>query len=335
MQGNTRNPRRYSYVCTPGVLSAAGERTDPAIIMRRLGYLEWGRGEGVCVNHTDAARCHVSGHHDRALARLEFVEHPVTLILLLVAVDRESWPAVLSEESSDVVSHALGSSEDEDLVRFVVHDLLHVLDQAVTLLEIGYNLNNLGDAMVGREVSGADVYLDEVVLVVRGELSDLLGPGSGPHASLAVWANLADDLANLRFETHVQHTISFVENKVGHASEIGLAGFEHVNETARSGDADFHAPSEVSDLATLRHTTIDTGVADPRRLSEFADFFLDLYREFTGWSEDENDGPIALCEEGLSVDVDDGRQTVSQRLSRTGLGNTDDITTRESHGPAL
>ena len=49
-----------------------------------------GKGKGGCLlgcNHTDATGGHVGGNHDGALARLEFVEDPVTLVLLLVAVD--------------------------------------------------------------------------------------------------------------------------------------------------------------------------------------------------------------------------------------------------------
>lgn len=50
----------------------------------------WGSGEqgvlGVC-NHTDTTGSHVSGNHDGALARLEFVQDPVALVLLLVTVD--------------------------------------------------------------------------------------------------------------------------------------------------------------------------------------------------------------------------------------------------------
>jgi hypothetical protein len=50
----------------------------------------WGGKEGgvlgVC-NHTDTTGSHVGGNHDGALARLEFVQDPVALVLLLVAVN--------------------------------------------------------------------------------------------------------------------------------------------------------------------------------------------------------------------------------------------------------
>jgi hypothetical protein len=51
----------------------------------------WGRkGEvecwGVC-NHTDTTGSHVGSNHDGALARLELVQDPIALVLLLVTVN--------------------------------------------------------------------------------------------------------------------------------------------------------------------------------------------------------------------------------------------------------
>ena len=88
-----------------------------------------GEGEGGVSDHTNTTRSHVSSNHDGRFAGLEFVENPVAFILLLVTVDgcreelvsvmgrnkgvahTQSGPAVLSEESSDLVSNALGASE--------------------------------------------------------------------------------------------------------------------------------------------------------------------------------------------------------------------------------
>ena len=39
------------------------------------------------VNHTDTAGCNVRCNHDGAIASLEFVEDPIALVLLLVAVN--------------------------------------------------------------------------------------------------------------------------------------------------------------------------------------------------------------------------------------------------------
>jgi hypothetical protein len=43
-----------------------------------------GRG---AVAHTDTTRSHVGGNHDGTFAGLEFVEDPVTFLLLFVAMD--------------------------------------------------------------------------------------------------------------------------------------------------------------------------------------------------------------------------------------------------------
>ena len=46
-----------------------------------------GKGMGVLFHHTNAARGHIGRNHDGALASLEFVEDPITFVLLFVAVD--------------------------------------------------------------------------------------------------------------------------------------------------------------------------------------------------------------------------------------------------------
>ena len=150
----------------------------------------------------------------------------------------ERGPAVLAQEARDLIGDALGADEEENLVLLVVHDLLEMLDHLVPLLHLRNDLDDLGDAVVGSEVHGTDVDLDEVVEEVGRKSADLLGPGGRPHERLAVGTNLTNDLADLGLETHVKHAVGLVKNEVRDATEIGLAGLEHVNQTARSGNAD-------------------------------------------------------------------------------------------------
>ena len=81
-------------------------------------------------DHTNTTRSHVSSNHDGRFAGLEFVENPIAFVLLLVTVDgcrnesvsvmgrekgvalTQSGPTILSEESSDLISNALGASEE-------------------------------------------------------------------------------------------------------------------------------------------------------------------------------------------------------------------------------
>jgi hypothetical protein len=86
--------------------------------------------------HTNTTTGHVGGDHDRALSSLELVQNPITLVLLLVSVDSKTGPAILTEESSDLVGGALGAGEDQAFALLVVHDLFEVLDQAVALYNV-------------------------------------------------------------------------------------------------------------------------------------------------------------------------------------------------------
>ncbi|GJC80973.1 hypothetical protein ColLi_03810 [Colletotrichum liriopes] len=183
--------------------------------------------------------------------------------------------------------------------------------------------------MVGSQLHGADVDLNEVGKEVRRKGADLLGPSSGPHECLTVRANLANDLANLRLETHVQHAISLVEN------QVGLASLEHVDETSGGCDADLDTAGEVADLRTLGNTTVDAGVANAGRLAELGNLLLNLDRELTGGSEDQDNRAVAGGQQRLGVDVNNGGQAVGEGLSGTRLGNTDNVATGKSHGPAL
>jgi hypothetical protein len=83
--------------------------------------------------HTDTTACYVGSNHDGGLSGLELVQNPVTLVLLLVSVNGKAGPSILSKEAGDLVGGSLGSSEDQALALLVVHDLLEVLDQTVTL----------------------------------------------------------------------------------------------------------------------------------------------------------------------------------------------------------
>ncbi|KAI6773718.1 hypothetical protein HG531_000567 [Fusarium graminearum] len=247
----------------------------------------------------------------------------------------ENTPSVLAKESGDLVSNSLCANENEDLVLLVLHDLLHVLNHAVTLLHLGNNLNDLCNSVVGSKLHGTNVDLDEVLEEVGSESTDFLRPGSGPHEGLSVRSDLTNDLADLGLETHVKHAISLVEDEIGNTTQVGLTGLEHVNETTGSGNAHLDSAREVANLRTLGDTTVDTGVSDARRSTELLHLFLDLDSKLTSRSEDKNNGAVTGGEERLGVDVNDGGKAVGEGLSGTSLGNTNDIATGESHGPTL
>lgn len=155
--------------------------------------------------------------------------------------------------------------------------------------------------MVGREFKRTNVDLDEVVQVIGSKSTDFLGPCSRPHASLSVGANLAENLADLWLETHIQHTISLVENEVSITTKVSLSGLQHIDKATWSGNAHFYALSEIADLATLGDTSVDTSVANARGFAELGDFLLNLDGQFTGWGEDQTIGPSPGARRGWAL----------------------------------
>jgi hypothetical protein len=57
--------------------------------------------------------------------------------------------------------------------------------------------------------------------------------------------------------------------------------------------------------------------------------------QLTSRCKNQNDRSVSGGEKWLSIDVDNGWETVGQCLSRSSLSNTNDIASRESHWPAL
>lgn len=73
-----------------------------------------GKGrKGECrfaVNHTNTTRSYISSNHDGALPRLEFIQNPITLILLLISMDcYEDVSRWFKERTHDITYTALAN----------------------------------------------------------------------------------------------------------------------------------------------------------------------------------------------------------------------------------
>lgn len=96
------------------------------------------------------------------------------------------------------------------------------------------------------------------------ELLDVLRPSRTEHEGLTVWSNLANNFADLRLETHVEHTISLVQNKVRHTAKVGLLRLEHINKTTGRSDDDLNASLKIVNLRAFWGTAVDGSVTDAR-----------------------------------------------------------------------
>jgi len=253
---------------------------------------------------------------------------------LLVTVDSQSGPAFRPEELGEVIGDSLGADEDDDL-GVLFRDLVEVSDKLVSLAVGGSDLDVLGNVVVGRQLHGSNVDLNEVVLEVGSESLNLSRPGSREEQSLSIWSDLGDDLPDLGLETHIQHSVGLVHDEVGDSLEVGLAALEHVDQSTWGSDTDLDTSLEVSNLSTLWRTTVDSSVPDSRGFTELGALGLDLDGQLSGWGEDEDDWAVSWGEQWLCVDVNHGGKSESDSLSGTSLSDSDNVSSGQSHGPGL
>lgn len=77
-------------------------------------------------------------------------------------MDGQCRPSVLPEVLGDVVCDTLRADEDEHL-GILLADLVEVLDELRPLLKLSTDLDDLGNVVVGGELHGSDVHLNEVL----------------------------------------------------------------------------------------------------------------------------------------------------------------------------
>lgn len=54
------------------------------------------------------------------------------------------------------------------------------------------------------------------------------------------YPNLFHYLADLRFKSHVQHAVSFIQHQIGATAQVSLTTLQEVNEATWGGDANLN-----------------------------------------------------------------------------------------------
>lgn len=96
------------------------------------------------------------------------------------------------------------------------------------------------------------------------QLLHVLRPRRAEHQSLTIWTDLRNNLPDLRLKAHVKHAIGFVHHQVSDTPKIRLLCFKHVDKTTRSRDYDLYSTLQITNLRSLRSTSVDGSVTDTR-----------------------------------------------------------------------
>lgn len=96
--------------------------------------------------------------------------------------------------------------------------------------------------------------------------------------------------SDLGFETHIQHSISLIKDKVFNVGERDSSSFHQVNQSTRSSREEIASSVEGSDLLSNVGTTVDDSRSDPRSVSKLSRLVVDLRNELSGGSKDQGGG---------------------------------------------
>mmetsp|Transcript_17158 Transcript_17158/g.43161 ORF Transcript_17158/g.43161 Transcript_17158/m.43161 type:complete len:224 (+) Transcript_17158:481-1152(+) len=206
-----------------------------------------------------------------------------------------------------LLAHALGAREHERLaVALLLHEASFVQDglQLLVFVEALDHADLLDHILVRLQfISVSDHDLEGLVQDLRGEFSDLPGPGRREKQRLALFVYLGQNLSDLGLEAHVQHAVCLVQAEVRHTLEIRDACLQEIQQPPRRGDDDLDATAEVRGLAVAADTAVAGRAADARSPSELHHFGLDLHDQLASRCHDQRHGAVAGPEGRLRAEV--------------------------------
>ena len=206
------------------------------------------------------------------------------------------------EEVGEVVGLSLGLDEDQGETLVLGGEQV---EQGGLLVHVVDVHDLLGDVLGGGTDStdGQEYVVGEEV---AGEVLDVVWEGGGEHEGLSLadlrHVTVLDDVSDLWLETHVQHSVGLIEDKVLDVAEGDLASLEQVVQTTWGGDKEVTASLHLSELETDWGTTVDNAGLDPGSVTELLGLVEDLGSKLSGWSHDDS-GWVGLSLVGVAAVV--------------------------------
>ncbi len=272
----------------------------------------------------EAAGGHVGGDEDADPVLLETLDDLEALGLGQVSHDELAVHAVDLEPPRDLLDHELLVAEDEGALGILAGE---DAEEEAELLVVADVVELLGHE-VDRDVLGLDRDLLRPVHVLPGEILDAQAQGRGEEEGLAVAGRreIADELAQVVDEAHVEHAVGLVDDEEAHLAEEHLALLHEVDDAARRADDHLHVVAEHVDLGAVGDAAVEGARADREVLAEALGLALDLHRELAGRREDED---LAGAEGVVRHDALEDRDEEGGGLAGAGLRLGVDVLARE------
>lgn len=167
-----------------------------------------------------------SRDQDRGSTALELLQSPLSFSLGSVTVNSGSVNARVTQEVTQVVGHSLGLNKDQgQSVGFGANDI----EKQGSLVVVFDKLDTLGNVL-GSGTDSANGQEDIVLQEVSGEHLNLSRERGGEHERLSLLnaghVLALDNLSNLRFETHVEHSVGLIKNQILDVGQRDLASVD-------------------------------------------------------------------------------------------------------------
>ena len=203
------------------------------------------------VGDVQAARGHVRGHENLDEAAPECLEGAGPLGLAAVTVNGSGAHAAPVQVRSQSACLELAAGEDQDLLHRVASD---EVEQQVCLAVLIDRVQNLGQ-VVGDAIAGRNRDDLRVLLELLRQAANVVRESRREHQRLSLGGHEGDDLADVRHETHVEHSVGFVEDQDLDLAQIHGALADVIEQATRRRDEDLDALPEELDLG------VDPGAA--------------------------------------------------------------------------
>jgi hypothetical protein len=241
-----------------------------------------------------------SGYHDGRLPATEHLKGAFSFSLSTIAVDRSCGEIGVEEEVGQGVCSALRFDKDE--CQAARRHGVQNVEEDGAFVHVFHVLDLLRDIFRGRSDS-PDAQEDVVLQKVAGEDLNVAGECRREHEGLTIVDTghvfALDDPTDLGFETHVKHSICFIEDQEFDVCQTNSSTFHQIDQTTGRGSQQVASTFNLTQLLSNIGTTVHDAGFDPRAVGEFASFIVDLKDEFAGGCEDERGG-VCLASAAVS-----------------------------------
>ena len=202
------------------------------------------------------------------------------------------------------------------------------------LLILVADVGRLVDSLVG--LRNSHIHLYRIVHDILGQLANLGRHGGREHDGLPLGGQAVAYLHDVVVETHVEHAVGLIENKILDARKINIRNVQVRDEPPRCGDNDIGTQGQPALLLFPRRAVAPTRYhsrGDGQEIGETGKLHVDLLSQFT--SRCHNNRPHLVAAARILREQIQQRQDIGSRLARTGLGTSNQISSLQYHGNGL